>query len=185
MIEQDDFDLVRQFLASRDEATFRELYRRVTPTLYRVAARLAWGSGARPDDIVQETWLRGVTRLPGFRFEASLRTWLVAITVNVSREMLRPRAEVIPFESLPELPDRAESDPAVIAERDLSPILSDLPEGYRTVLVLHDLEGFTHAEIALALGISAGTAKSQLSRARAAARELLTTPRADRSRRLS
>lgn len=185
MTEPDEFALIRRFLATRDEASFRELYRRATPALYRVAARLAWGSPVPPDDIVQETWLRGVTRLPGFRYEASLRTWLVAIAVNVSREMQRPRAEVIPFESLPEWPDGADSDPAVIAERDLSPILGELPEGYRTVLVLHDLEGFTHAEIALALGISAGTTKSQLSRARAAARELLAKPCADLSRRLS
>lgn len=173
LTELDEPSLIRCFLAERGEAAFRELYRRQTPVLYRVAARFAAGSAARPDDIVQEAWLRGITRLSGFRFEASLRTWMTAIVINVAREMLRPRAEVIPFESLAEEPPHPDADPAVIAERDLAPLLLELPAGYRAVLVLHDLEGFTHAEIGAALGIAIGTAKSQLSRARAAARALL------------
>lgn len=184
LTKQDDASLIRRFVAERDEATFRELYRRQTPTLFRVAARLAWGSSVRPEDIVQEVWLRAVTRLPRFRFDASLRTWLVAFAVNVSREMLRPRAEVIPFESLAEEPVHPDPGPAMLAECDLAPLLRELPEGYRTVLVLHDLEGFTHTEIGEALGIAPGTAKSQLSRARAAARGLLGG-QADLNRRLS
>jgi RNA polymerase sigma-70 factor, ECF subfamily len=183
MDEPDERVLISRFLATRDEATFRELYRRETPTLYRVAARLTRGTSLRPDDVIQETWLRGVTKLPQFRFEASLRTWLVAITINVTREMSRPRAEVIPFEALADIPDRADADPAALAERDLTPLLEALPEGYRAVLVLHDLEGFTHEEIAAALGIAAGTSKSQLARARAAARGLLTRPHAAGERR--
>jgi len=182
--ETEDRALVGRFLATRDVAAFRELYRRQTPMLYRVAARLAAGTAARPDDVIQETWLRGVTRLATFRFESSLSTWLVAIAINITREMTRPRADVIPFDSLGELPARADADPAVIVERDLAPLLAELPDGYRTVLVLHDLEGFTHNEIAAALGIAPGTAKSQLSRARAAARALLERPRAGGERSL-
>ncbi len=185
MSEPDDETLVSRFLATRDEAAFRELYRRRTPMLYRVAARLAAGTAAKPDDVIQEAWLRGVTRLPAFRFESSLATWLVAIVINVTREMTRPRAQVIPIDSLAELPDRADADPAVIAERDLSPLLGRLPEGYRSVLILHDLEGFTHNEIAAVLGITPGTAKSQLSRARAAARALLGEPHTGGERRQS
>ena len=83
------------------------------------------------------------------------------------------------------MPDRADADPAALAERDLAPLLEALPEGYRAVLVLHDLEGFTHDEIAAALGIAAGTSKSQLSRARAAARALLARPLAAGERRLT
>jgi RNA polymerase sigma-70 factor (ECF subfamily) len=180
---EDESTLIRRFLATRDETTFRDLYRLQTPVLYRIAARLCWNTPLRAEDVVQETWLRGVTKLPQFRFEASLRTWLVAIVVNVTREMLRPRAEVIPFESLAEEPSGSDDDPALLAEADLAPLLAELPEGYRMVLVLHDLEGFTHAEIGTALGISAGTAKSQLSRARASARVLLATPPAGRNRR--
>lgn len=183
LADEDDPALIRRFLATRDEATFRELYRLQNPSLYRIATRLCWNTHVRAEDVVQETWLRGVTKLPQFRFEARLRTWLVAIVVNVTREMLRPRAEVIPLESLPEEPSSSADDPALLAEADLAPLLAELPEGYRTVLVLHDLEGLTHAEIATALGISAGTAKSQLSRARAAARVLLATPPAGRNRR--
>lgn len=173
-----DRDLIERFLADRDESSFRELYRLRTPLMYRVAARLAQGSALRAEDVVQEAWLRAVMRLPGFRFESSLGTWLVAITINVTREMLRPRAEVIPFESLAEEPAHPGADPAALAEAQLEPLLRELPAGYRTVLVLHDLEGFTHAEIGAALGIAPGTAKSQLSRARAAARTLLDGTRA-------
>jgi RNA polymerase sigma-70 factor (ECF subfamily) len=185
LTSEDEPSLIRGFLARRDEATFREIYRRQTPTLYRVAVRLAWGSAVRAEDVVQETWLRAIVALPQFRFEASLRTWLVAVVLNVFREMTRPRAEVIPFESLTDEIARADGDPAALAEHDLGPLLGELPVGYRTVLVLHDLEGFTHAEISRALGIAEGTAKSQLSRARAAARALLGESPADRHRRLT
>lgn len=167
-----DRELVGRFLAGRDEATFRELYRRQTPLMFRIAARLTAGSAVRADDVVQEAWLRGVTRLAEFRFESSLRTWLVAIVVNVARELQRPRAEVIPFESLSEEP-RTDPEPALLAADQLAPVLRELPAGYRTVMILHDLEGLTHAEIGSALGIAVGTAKSQLARARAAARALI------------
>ncbi|MGH9578830.1 MAG: RNA polymerase sigma factor [Terriglobales bacterium] len=183
MTEPEDHVLVRRFLASRDEAVFRMLYQCQTPMLYRVAARLVAGSSIRPEDVVQETWLRGITRLVDFRFESKLGTWLVAIVINITRELHRTRADVIPFESLVDVPDRVESDPARIAENDIAPLLERLPEGYLTVLILHDLEGFTHAEIATALGIVPGTAKSQLSRARAAARALLESPSAGFGRR--
>jgi RNA polymerase sigma-70 factor, ECF subfamily len=183
LTSEDEPSLIRRFLAQRDEATFRTLYRRQTPTLYRVAARLASGTSVRADDVVQETWLRAIVALPQFRFEARLRTWLVAIVLNVTREMTRPRAEVIPFDALAEEAARSDGDPAALAENDLGPLLRELPVGYRTVLVLHDLEGLTHAEIGRALGIVEGTAKSQLSRARAAARALLAERHADLNRR--
>lgn len=178
MNEPDERALIQRFLANREEAAFLELYRRETPRLFRVATRFAAGTSVRPDDVIQETWLRGITRLADFRFESSLATWLIAIAFNVTRELGRPRAEVIPFDTVAEIADRCEADPAVLAERDLTPILEQLPDGYRAVLVLHDLEGFTHTEIAAALGIATGTAKSQLSRARTAARALLERPRA-------
>lgn len=171
--DSDERKLIERFLARRDEATFREIYRRHGQVLFRIAARLTAGSGARPDDVVQETWLRAISALPRFRHAASLRTWLTGFVVNVAREMQRPRADVIPFENLTDELESNAADPARLAETDLTPQLRELPEGYRTVLVLHDLEGLTHAEIGAALGISAGTAKSQLARARAAMRALL------------
>ena len=169
----DEQSLIARFVARRDEGTFREIYRRQTPALLRIAARLTSGSTARVDDVVQEVWLRAILALPRFRYESSFRTWLVGFVVNVTREMLRPRADVIPFEALIEEPEAADADPALLAERDLMPLLRELPEGYRTVLVLHELEGLTHSEIAEVLGISMGTAKSQLSRARTAIRARL------------
>ncbi|MGQ0383240.1 MAG: RNA polymerase sigma factor [Gammaproteobacteria bacterium] len=182
--EASDRDLVARFLASRDEATFRELYRRHAPLMYRVAARQTAGSATRADDVVQEAWLRGITRLAEFRFESKLSTWLLAIALNIVREMQRPRAEVIPFESLAE-ELHTDPEPQILAEDELAPVLRELPAGYRAVLILHDLEGFTHTEIGAALGIATGTAKSQLSRARASARALIEAAAGGRQRRNS
>jgi RNA polymerase sigma-70 factor, ECF subfamily len=116
---------------------------------------------------VQDTWLRATARLHEFRGEASLRTWLAGFTINCCRERWRRRD--------PETPDPdAPARPEPLADRlDLERAIAALPDGHREVFVLHDLEGFTHEEIAARLGIVPGTSKSQLSRARASLRTLM------------
>jgi RNA polymerase sigma-70 factor (ECF subfamily) len=170
-----DDALVRCFLAERREAQFRELYRRHNPVMFRIASRALVGELFRVEDAVQETWLRAVRGLREFRGEASLRTWLVAILFRVVSEQRHERAEVIALDaSAPEPEDVAQ--PPEWLQVDLTRTLALLPPGYRHAIILHDLEGFTHAEIAAALGQTAGTAKSQLSRARRALRALLAAP---------
>jgi RNA polymerase sigma factor (sigma-70 family) len=162
-------------VASGDERAFRTLYRRHTPLLYPFALRVLGGSVADAEDVVQETWVRAVRQLGGFRWESSLRTWLTAIALNLSREVLRKRAR----ERTEELTDGVvhEARPLKLNERlDLERALARLPEGYRTVLVLHDIEGFTHEEISQQLAIAVGTSKSQLFDARRAMRALLQPP---------
>lgn len=168
----DDRALADALMLRGCEASFRELYRRHTPRLYQLVLRIVGGGHADAEDVVQETWIRAVERLDGFRWEAAFATWLTGIGLNVARTLLRRRGRW----EVPEGDDTPEpwSPPPRQAERmDLERAIASLPAGYRAVLVLHDVEGFTHEEIGDQLGISPGTSKSQLSHARRAMRRLL------------
>ncbi|MDB4951864.1 MAG: polymerase sigma factor, sigma-70 family [Gemmatimonadetes bacterium] len=167
-----DRDLAEALLLRGDEASFRELYRRHTPRLHQLVLRIVGGAEADAEDVVQDTWIRAVERLDGFRWEAAFSTWLTGIGLNVARGMLRRRGRW----EVPASPDAPEPwrPPPHHAERmDLERAIALLPAGYRAVLVLHDVEGFTHEEIGEQLGIAPGTSKSQLSHARRAVRRLL------------
>jgi RNA polymerase sigma-70 factor (ECF subfamily) len=163
----DDRELARAFLAG-DERAFRELYARCTPTLYRILFRLGRGQADETADLVQETWLRATRALPGFRWDAALSTWLVSIAINCLRE--RQRTTRSGIEPAGREASAVESHDHRI---DLEQAIAALPDGYRDVFVLHDIEGYTHEEIAGLLAIEAGTSKSQLSRARRALRAAL------------
>jgi RNA polymerase sigma-70 factor, ECF subfamily len=169
--EKTDQVLVKRFLRAGDEAAFRELYRRHSPRLYALALRLAGGSEADAQDAVQDTWIRACGTLAGFEWRSSLRTWLAGILINRSREIAREHGR----RNEEELSDEM---PISIAARqgqaiDLEQAIARLPAGYRHVLVLHDVEGYTHEEIGALMEISAGTSKSQLYHARKAVRAML------------
>ena len=158
-----------------DEAAFRALYRRHTPRLRRLVARLLGGVNADADDAVQEAWMRAVRALGEFRHDASFATWIGAIGIRVCHETFRRRKRWSFLGG--EIPHALAARPVQEHERlDLESAIARLPEGYRTVLVLHDVEGFTHGDIARQLGIAEGTSKSTLSRARAAVRRHLGSP---------
>jgi RNA polymerase sigma-70 factor (ECF subfamily) len=168
----EDRALADAVVRSGDERAFRTLYRRFTPLLYPFVLRVLGGAVADAEDVVQETWIRAVRQLGNFRWESSLRTWLTAIALNLSREVLRKRGRELSEELTPQMIPPAK--PARDSERlDLESAIARLPEGYRTVLVLHDIEGFTHEEISRQLSIAVGTSKSQLFDARRAMRALL------------
>jgi RNA polymerase sigma-70 factor (ECF subfamily) len=174
----DDLDraLVGRFLARRDDRTFRELYRRHSPSLNRMIHRLVGSANGEAEDVVQTTWVRAIQRLDAFRWESSLRTWLTGIAVNCSRECLRRRGR--DWTESAEGLDLAEPERI---HREISPIdleraIDGLPHRSREVLILHDVAGYTHAEIGELLGIESGTSKSQLSRARRAVRAGLGEP---------
>jgi len=167
-----DRDLAVRVLAG-DEPAFRQLYQRHTPRLFQLALRLVGGDTADAEDVVQDTWIKATEKLDTFRWESTFGTWLGAIGINVARETQRRhgrRREV-------EWSDAAEPPAAAPLERlepvDLERAIAALPDGYRTVLVLHDIEGYTHEEIGAQLGVAAGTTKSQLFWARRAVRALL------------
>lgn len=160
----EDRRLVARFLAARDEASFRALYRRHAGAVYGLALRLAGGRAAQAEDVAQESWVRAMRGLGGFRWGSRLSSWLCGIAVNVWRESCR------------EPVGGAALDDAIVAPRadgDLGRIVAGLPPRARAVLVLHDVEGYTHAEIGALLGIEDGTSKSQLAKARAAVRAAL------------
>lgn len=166
-----DRELATRVLEDGDEDAFRVLYRRHTPSLYQFVLRLLNGNEVEAEDVIQDTWLRAVKALDGFRWEAALRTWLTGIALNRARELLRKRKRS--FEELPDvLPDPG-PPPRVPDRIDLERAIAGLPDGYRTVLVLHDVEGFTHREISERLEIAVGTSRSQLHHARRAVRRSL------------
>ena len=165
---------MERFLARRDEEAFLALYRRHTPFLYRLLMRLSGGSGQTATEGVQETWTRAVERLGTFAWRSQLRTWLAGIAIHWLKEEARRRGRDDAM-TIDDTRLQAASGGNPIDRLDLERAVTQLPDGYRTVLVLHDVEGFTHEEIAALLDVDAGTSKSQLFRARRSLRLQLQT----------
>lgn len=159
--------LIRKILAG-DESAFRNVFRHHSPAMFGVARRILGGDAADAEDAVQEAWLRAVRSLVSFRGDSALQTWLVGIAVRCALEIGRRRRSTTTVEDW-----QPTSAPASGDRLDLERVIAALADGYRHVLVLHDVYGYTHAEIAGLLGIEEGTSKSQLSRARALVRRAL------------
>ena len=161
----DDLSLARRIIADRDPSAFEQLYVRHTPMLYAVALRITCNSHDA-EDAVHDTWLRSVTALATYRGASTLRTWLTGVLLNRLRERSRARVH----EPLEEWTEHAGSVasrlPNDVDPIDLERAVEAMPIRYREVLLLHDVEGFTHDEIGGMLGIEPGTSKSQLSRGR-------------------
>jgi RNA polymerase sigma-70 factor (ECF subfamily) len=176
--EDEDRPLVAAFLQTRSETAFLALYRRHTRGLYSLALRLLDGRTADAEDTVQESWLRAMSAIHAFAWQSSLRTWLCGFVVNCAREVVRRRTPTSEAS-----PESAAPPPASDAAIDVRRAIALLPEGYRTVIVLHDVQGFAHSEIAEILGIDPGTSKSQLFNARRAMRSLMQGGSFEHSRR--
>ncbi len=143
--------------------------------IFRLAFRLA-GDEELARDFTQEAFIRAFEKLGDFRGESAFGTWLHSIAVSVALNGLRKVKRIRTRETT--LDDAAYvNDSTPRADPDLRDRLhrsiGALPEGYRTVFVLHDVEGYTHEEIGRILGIQTGTSKAQLFRARARLRESL------------
>jgi RNA polymerase sigma-70 factor (ECF subfamily) len=168
--------LVDRFLTLRDERDFRILYRRFSPALTQIVLRFVRGNYADAEEVLQTTWVRAVRGMPGFRWESSLKSWLTGIALNCSREHLRRMRRHDASEPIdlhdPVAPTRP---PREISRVELERAIARLPAGYRAVLILHDLMGYTHLEIGSILGVEEGTSKSQLFRARRALRTRLAS----------
>lgn len=169
MIEFEDKILVNTFLLTRSETVFKHIYRKHTLSIYKMALNLTSKNMHAAEEIVQETWIRAVSNLNKFQWNSSFRTWLTGITINCSREYNRRNKSSIPFDQIEDFA----VTPVLETRLDISSALAKLPEGYREVLILHDLEGFKHREIGQLLDISEGTSKSQLFQARKAIQKLL------------
>ncbi len=166
-----DREWAQALIQHGDEWAFRQLYRRHTPRLYQFVLRLLGGAEADAEDIVQEAWVRAVGGLSSFQWRSAFSTWLTGIGLNLVREHFKRHSRAGRY--LEAMPDLQSLPTPYGARLDLERAIALLPDGYRMVLVLHDVEGCTHKEIARALGISEGTSKSQLSNARKLVRSLL------------
>ena len=156
-----------------DGRAVRALYDRHSPRVYAVVRRIA-GDDDLAEDYAQEAWIRAIRALPSFRGDARFSTWLHRIAVNSALQAVRKAKKHRTRETV--LPDEIPVTHRmgdVLLERRLQEALDRLPEGMRRVLVLHDVEGYTHEEIGQALGVTAGTSKSQLFKARAKMRRML------------
>jgi RNA polymerase sigma-70 factor, ECF subfamily len=149
------------------------LYRRYSDRVYSVVRRLA-GEDALAEDWAQDAWIRAFRGLPSFRGDSRFGTWLHRITVNSAlgarRSQARRWGREAPLRDV--LPCTRSPDDGLLRMR-MERAIAALPAGMRKVLVLHDVEGYTHEEIAGMLEVTSGTCKSQLFKARARLRRSL------------
>lgn len=158
---------------SGSEVAVRALYDRYSPRVYATVLRLA-GDPELAADWAQEAWISVLRALPDFRGSAKLSTWIHRIAVNAALQGIRRQKRWSGREA--PLPARPLEDPRrdrPLLRLRLEEALAKIPAGMRQILILHDLEGYTHAEIAERLGLSPGTSKSQLFKARARMRALM------------
>ena len=172
----EDSDLVDSARAG-DCLAFEQLYRRHRDRIYGLLWRLSGGDSALAEDLLQEAFVRAWQKLDSFRGESRFGTWLHRLSANVGLSDRRTRVRRVEHEKgLDDATDRnAVGERDVIAGKrmDLEQAISKLPERARTVLVLYDIEGYSHAEIAEETGMAVGSSKAQLHRARKLIRENL------------
>ena len=174
-----DLELARRCIQG-DAAAFEELYRAHAARLYSLVLRMT-GSPQDAEDLLQEIFLHAHRKLDGFRGDSSLGTWLYRLAVNQCLDFLRGRQArmaratgSIDDEGATEPQAPVPAVPEAISRVDLERAIARLPDGCRTAFVLHDVEGFAHHEVAAMLGVSEGTSKSQLHKARSRLRAILS-----------
>lgn len=163
-----------------DMSAHAEIFRVFSRPVYSLAARMT-GSTAAADDVLQETFLEVIRSLGQFRAEASLATWIRRIAVSKSLMHLRSawQRRATLFRDLGEAeavaaePATSDEARALQLNMDLERALARLPDVSRVVVLLYDVEGYSHAEIARLMGMSLSFSKSQLSRAHARLRDML------------
>lgn len=156
-----------------DGGAIEALYRRHADRVYTVVRRLA-GDDALAEDWAQEAWVRAIRALPTFRGHSLFSTWLHRIAINCALCGRRGRDRLQAREmEMPEGLERSGPEDRPLLRMRLASAMDRLPEGMRRVLVLHDVEGYTHEEIGDLLGVAPGTCKSQLFKARAKMRAML------------
>src|SRR5205085_798906 len=174
-----DYELARE-VAGGDMRAFEELYNRYHRRVYSLCLRMT-NNVAEAEDLTQEIFIHIYHKIGSFRGESTIMTWLHRVTVN--RVLMHFRRNKVRRESLTDddaLPEpklkASETLNSQILEADrvaLNKAIAQLPPGYRAVFILHDIEGYEHTEIARIRGISVGTSKSQLHKARMRLRQLL------------
>jgi RNA polymerase sigma-70 factor (ECF subfamily) len=174
-----DVELARR-CREGDGAAFDELYRRHAGRLYSLAFRMA-GSAQEAEDLLQEVFLHAHRKLGSFRGDSTLGTWLYRLAVNQCLDFLRGRqnrmnraSTSFDDEGVEEPVAVAPAVPTAVSRIDLERAIARLPPGCRAAFVLHDVEGFDHHEVGRLLGVSEGTSKSQVHKARMKLRAMLS-----------
>jgi RNA polymerase sigma-70 factor (ECF subfamily) len=173
-----------------DGEAFETLYGLHKRRVYSLCLRMT-GNTAEAEDLTQEAFLQLFRKIATFRGESAFSTWLHRMAVNVVLMHLRKKGlPVVPLddsqESDEDVPKKEPGAPDLaltgsVDRLQLQRAIGDLPPGYRTIFVLHDVEGYEHNEIAGIVGCSIGNSKSQLHKARVKLRELLKTSRAEKA----
>ncbi len=151
-----------------------ELYRRFSPKMYAVCLRYA-SNTEEAQDILQEGFIKVFKKLETFRGDGSFEGWVRRIFVNTAIEQFRRRRYLQPVTEKEENSIDGKNVSALdgLAERDILALIQQLSPGYRTVFNMYVIEGYSHKEIGEMLGISEGTSKSQLSRAKVILQEMV------------
>jgi len=174
-----------------DAQAFQALYDRHKRRVYSLCLRMT-ANTAEAEDLTQEAFLQLYRKIATFRGESAFSTWLHRLSVNVVLMHLRKKS--LPVVSLEETTQGGDEDTpkkdfgtedlalaGSIDRLQLQKAVDDLPPGYRTIFVLHDVEGYEHNEIAAIVGCSIGNSKSQLHKARMKLRDLLKLNRAEKA----
>ena len=175
--KHDDEAQLVQRTRTGDRAAFEGLYRVNRDRIYAVLWRLAGGDHALAEDLLQESFVRAWQKLDSFRGDSRFATWLHRLAVNVALSDRRIRMRRVEretaLEGSAERTATGQKDVYADQRMDLEASISGLPERARAVLVLFDIEGYSHAEIAEITGMAVGSSKAQLHRARKLVREAL------------
>ncbi|HEU0063639.1 MAG TPA: RNA polymerase sigma factor [Flavisolibacter sp.] len=157
-----------------DRRMQQELYERFASKMYGVCLRYA-GNNEEAEDILQEGFIKVFNKIATYRGEGSFEGWIRRIFVNTAIEQFRKRIHLQPITEYEENTYEGKYLSVLdsMAEKDIIELIQKLSPGYRTVFNMYVIEGYTHKQIAEALGISEGTSKSQLSRARQIMQELI------------
>ena len=173
-----DLQLCR-LAASGNLAAFETIYQRYHRRTYSLCLRMT-GSQTEAEDLTQEAFIQLFRKIGSFRGDSAFSTWLHRLTVNQVLMHFRRRSvkneKTSDDGEMPEQTVHGTSNPnkmPVVDRIALKNAIAELPNGYRNVFVLHDVEGFEHEEVARIMGISVGTSKSQLHKARLKLRGLL------------
>jgi len=165
--------------AAGDIKAFEHLYKRYNRRTYSLCLRMT-SSPTEAEDLTQEVFIQLFRKVGSFRGDSAFSTWLHRLTVNQVLMHFRRRSvkneKTSEDGEIPEQTVTGSANPSkmqVIDRIALKNAIAELPNGYKNVFVLHDVEGFEHEEVARRLGISVGTSKSQLHKARLKLRGLL------------
>jgi RNA polymerase sigma-70 factor, ECF subfamily len=169
-----------------DAEAFAALFHAHKARIYSVCLRMT-NNTAEAEDLTQDAFMQVFRKLSTFRGDSALSTWLYRIAVNTVLMRFRKKAlrqisldEPCHQESKPVRREYGSTDDRLVGSVDriaLARAIQELPDGYRTIFLLHEVEGYEHQEIAQMLNCSVGNSKSQLHKARLRIRELLRPPR--------